>query len=417
MDQHPIPQDVTGFQFKLIGNMTVKQFGYVAAGVIGAVLLYYMPLNFPLGILFKLLFVPLFGGGGAIVAFIPIEGRPVDVMAGNFMKALVSPNQFVYIKKGRKLTFLDVQTHGETQTSNTSNTLLEAKQKKTEHLASNKERQLDEILHRTQRKSQNKLDEREGAYLKLFNTPSAQPAPQQSVSVPQPIAHAQPNITPMPNIQMVHQAPPMAAPVNPQIVVNQNPQTPDEANISQQLAAARQKETLQHTPQSVALVHEKVLTLEKQLIDAHMKKSQLEEEVLKLRSQLQAQTAPAAPVQIPQGHSAPQVTNKANMPYIPDTPNVLVGIVRDPRGNMLPSILVEVKDKNGNPVRAFKTNALGQFASATPLAPGIYSIQLEDPKKQHIFEIIQISVNNQIMMPIEITSHDAREELRRQLFN
>jgi len=412
MDQHPIPQDVTGFQFKLIGNMTVKQFGYVAAGVIGAVLLYYMPLNFPLAILFKLLFVPLFGGGGAIVAFIPIEGRPIDVMAGNFMKAMVSPNQFVYIKKGRKLTFLDVQTHGATQTSNTSNTLLEAKQKKTEHLASNKERQLDEILHRTQRKPQNKLDEKEGAYLKLFNTPTA--APQQSAQVPKPIVHTQPTV---PITQPVHPVQNMIPPVMPQPVTNQNSQVQDETNISQLLAAARQEETMQHTPQSVALVHQKVLTLEKQLIEAHMKKSQLEEEVLKLRSQLQVQTAQPAPVQIPQGHPTAQVTNKANMPYIPDTPNVLVGIVRDPRGNMLPSILVEVKDKNGNPVRAFKTNALGQFASATPLAPGIYSMQLEDPKKQHIFEIIQISVTNQIMMPIEITSHDAREELRRQLFN
>jgi hypothetical protein len=76
-----------------------------------------------------------------------------------------------------------------------------------------------------------------------------------------------------------------------------------------------------------------------------------------------------------------------------------------------------VKDKEGNPVRAFKTNPLGQFVSATPLTSGVYSIELEDPKKQHAFDIIQINAGGQIMLPIEVISHDAREELRKALFN
>lgn len=75
MDQHPIPQDVTGFQFKLIGTMTVKQFGYVASGVVAAVILYYLPLNAAFWILFKVLFVPLFGASGVIIAFVPRGGR------------------------------------------------------------------------------------------------------------------------------------------------------------------------------------------------------------------------------------------------------------------------------------------------------------------------------------------------------
>ncbi|EKD47460.1 MAG: hypothetical protein ACD_66C00049G0001, partial [uncultured bacterium] len=28
MEQHPVPQNVTGFQFKLIGDITLKQFAY-----------------------------------------------------------------------------------------------------------------------------------------------------------------------------------------------------------------------------------------------------------------------------------------------------------------------------------------------------------------------------------------------------
>src|SRR5258708_561662 len=108
MDQHPIPQDVTGFQFKLIGTMTVKQFGYVASGVVMAVILYYLPLNSAFGILLKVLMVPLFGASGVIIAFVPLEGRPIDIMATNFVKALFSPNQYIYHRQGRKLSFSTV---------------------------------------------------------------------------------------------------------------------------------------------------------------------------------------------------------------------------------------------------------------------------------------------------------------------
>ena len=34
MQQHPVPRNVTGFQFKLVGDMTLKQFGYLAGGVV-----------------------------------------------------------------------------------------------------------------------------------------------------------------------------------------------------------------------------------------------------------------------------------------------------------------------------------------------------------------------------------------------
>ena len=111
------------------------------------------------------------------------------------------------------------------------------------------------------------------------------------------------------------------------------------------------------------------------------------------------------------------MNKNAGLPQVSDTPNVVIGIVKDARGNVLPNILIEVKDAEGNPVRAFKTNVLGQFASATPLANGIYTIELEDPKKQHTFDAIRITPSGQIMLPIEVISHDAREELRKQLFN
>jgi hypothetical protein len=106
-----------------------------------------------------------------------------------------------------------------------------------------------------------------------------------------------------------------------------------------------------------------------------------------------------------------------NAPSVPDSPSLITGITKDARGNALSNILVEVKDKDNNPVRAFKTNEFGRFASATPLANGTYTVEFEDPKAQNRFEKITINVAGQIIMPIEASSIDAREELRKSLFS
>jgi hypothetical protein len=102
---------------------------------------------------------------------------------------------------------------------------------------------------------------------------------------------------------------------------------------------------------------------------------------------------------------------------VPESPNLIIGVTKDPRGNTLSNILVEVKDKDGNPVRAFKTNEVGRFASVTPLINGAYTAEFEDPKAQNKFEKITINVTGQIILPIEAISIDTREELRRSLFS
>jgi hypothetical protein len=223
-----------------------------------------------------------------------------------------------------------------------------------------------------------------------------------------------------------------AFPQRPPLAAQAASLTQTETALAQQLAAAKRDEAVIKNPEIVSTAHQKVVTLEKQIQQIHSQKVHLEQELTTLKSQLANQqpaalSRPAAshhplqslPTQSSQNiRNIPQsITKSIGLPHVSDTPNVIVGIVKDSRGNVLPNMLVEVKDKDGNPVRAFKTNPLGQFASATPLAVGMYSIELEDPKKLHSFDVIRLTTNNQIMMPIEIISHDAREELRKQLFN
>lgn len=98
MREHALPQDVTGYKFHIIGNMTLKQFAEVAVGVVIGVILYrtnlYPVVKFPL--------IALFAGGGAMIAFVPIEERPLDQWITAFFRALYRPTQY-YWKRMTKI--------------------------------------------------------------------------------------------------------------------------------------------------------------------------------------------------------------------------------------------------------------------------------------------------------------------------
>ncbi|MGI8420542.1 MAG: PrgI family mobile element protein [Candidatus Levyibacteriota bacterium] len=471
MDQHPIPQDVTGFQFKLIGTMTVKQFGYVAVGVIMAVICYYVIPNTVFWMIAKFVLIPLFGGSGVLIAFVPVDGRPIDVMTSNFAKALFSPNQYVYKREGRKLSFTRItvaKPQDLTKAESKATSASMASKRKGNDL-DEKEAKLRAFLTSSQGGIKNDLDKKEAAFLKTLTIPSqtrtvpiATTAPAASIvqtpitnTLAQPAPAVPKPVQPLPPLS----SPAVTPPLSPALVTSTVPPKPlaaiptqplptspvsaaqkeaelaqKESQLEQELTKAKQEEAANTPPPVHEAAHQKVETLSKQIQDIHTQKQLLEQELTQLKNQLAVQKGvptPSVPTitpnvvaptqqlaQDPQHvRNLPQDgSKKAGLPHVSDTPNVVVGIVKDPRGNILSNILVEVKDKEGNPVRAFKTNPLGQFASATPLSPGTYTMELEDPKKQNRFDIIQITANNQILPAMEVISHDAREDLRKQLF-
>ena len=121
MEQHAMPRQITSFEFKLIGFLTLKQFIYLVV---------FVPLGF---IAFKLFPIPLLNIGIAVLigvlgpafAFVPVNDRPLDVWIKNLIKRLTSPTQYIYNKKNppiyflKNLFFIDdphrVMTHVESQ--------------------------------------------------------------------------------------------------------------------------------------------------------------------------------------------------------------------------------------------------------------------------------------------------------------
>jgi hypothetical protein len=103
MDLHPIPRQITTFEFKLIGFMTIKQFGYVLlAGVVG----YLFFLAIPIQILNIVVGVVIFSVG-LLFAFVPINDRPLDVFIRNLARRLNSPTQYVFRKNNVALRIFD----------------------------------------------------------------------------------------------------------------------------------------------------------------------------------------------------------------------------------------------------------------------------------------------------------------------
>lgn len=418
MENHPIPQDVTGFQFKLIGNMTVKQFAYLATGCVSAIILYYAPVF----LLLKLIFIPLFAGSGAALAFLPIDGRPLDVMVTQLLKALISPNQYVYQKMGNHYAFTDfsISTHVNQNATHQPEKKVQEEEKK---------KAFTTFLASTATQKQSDMDTRESAFLQhLFNPQAPAPLPLQHPTTP-PVAIDGGIITPQVTTQST-------APIS---LEEKDKEIIDTVTKMQaELNKAKDEEMHAQAAQSQA-AHDHTMSLEHQLQALLKQKEQLEQELQKMH---QAETSAAAP-QLASTYTveelkppAPNAT-PADLAYEPhvkklmtpaeaksrgiltpsDTPNVLLGVVHDPRGNILSNILVELTDKEGTPVRAFKTNELGQFASATALPNGVYTLTLEDPKNVARFDTIEVIVNGDILHPLDITSHDEREELRKALFS
>lgn len=105
MQQHPVPQNITGFEFKLIGFLTLRQFGYLAAAAIFIFILYSSKL--PFFIVFVIgAPVAAFAIG---LAFFSFNNMPFERWIAAFFKTVYSPNVRVWHREPKEIGFLEPQ--------------------------------------------------------------------------------------------------------------------------------------------------------------------------------------------------------------------------------------------------------------------------------------------------------------------
>lgn len=335
--EHPVPQNVTSFEFHLIGDMTLKQFAYLATGLGIAYLTFvlffssYPAFSIPVIAISSLL--------GAAFAFLPIYDRPLDHWVGAFFKAVYSPTQGYW---------------------------------KTSH----------------QKGKINPEDNLFKNRLKFYLSGSLpaprvemKPAPKPTTPVLRPLAVskfqtqiAAPVPAPQPTIQpKLQTTPPIQTKPDEYIKL-----AGEVKFLQTKLAEAQQQITrLQTTPPAPVIQPPKI--------------------------QPQPVTVPQAQVTVI------QALKPANTQILLTSfPNIINGIVSDDAGVYLEGVIVIIHDRSGVPVRAVKTNKLGQFAGATPLPSGVYTLTLE--KEGYEFQILQVTLNAHVLAPIQI--HPKKGEAR-----
>lgn len=352
MENHPIPQDVTGFKFRLIGSITLKQFLYLLGAGILALIFYLLPL--PIFLKVPLMIIPAIIG--LMLAFVPIDGRPMDRMIMNFLKALPAENEYIYRKKGAEMSFFNFNPPTQMAHVSTAAPLQNSTQKAVLF------NQLSKTYFKPDKEEQEGISNisslfQEGTAPNQGFTNRVIQADQSAPTAPAPIPA---------NPIKEEAAPVMAKPHIPEPVApTPTPPAPTPTQAEPQATAT----PAVNTPTATAF------------------------------------TTPA--------NFQPASTGGASST---DVPNILTGIVKAPGGKPLPHIIVEVLDTHGTAVRAFRTNQAGIFAAATPLPSGTYTIHLEDALKKMNFTDVVVTLSGSVIEPVIITSIDPREQLRKELF-
>lgn len=296
--EHPVPQNITSFQFHLVGDMTLRQFAFLASGCTLAYLTFVI--LFSRSPIIAIFLMIIFALSGALFAFVPISDRPLDHWVMAFFRSIYAPT----------LGFWQNPFAKKIKSNNNDPAFINRLQN---YLISHN---LEIALPKH-------------TLLPSLQTPNTQPPP--AVAGPKLIRMAPKILPPQQSI-----LPPLPQPI------------------------------LQPIPQPI------------------------------ITTPLPPKFQPVTPIVTIA--EKPKMVQKSLL--ITSFPNVVNGIVTDFSGNYIENVIVIIHNQDGIPVRASKTNKLGQFSGATPLLAGLYNVTFE--KEGLNFETLQVNLNNEIMPALNI---------------
>lgn len=103
MEQHAVPREITSFEFKLIGFMTIRQFYYLL--VFGGVAIVFYFLRVIPYVNYLIMAISI--GVGVGLAFGKYNERPIDNLIKNLFTHLLLPTQYIYLKKNDPPDYLE----------------------------------------------------------------------------------------------------------------------------------------------------------------------------------------------------------------------------------------------------------------------------------------------------------------------
>ncbi|HLD96525.1 MAG TPA: hypothetical protein VI794_02335 [Patescibacteria group bacterium] len=457
--QHAVPQQVFGVQFKLVGDLTIRQFAILAICGFFAFIIF----SSGLFILFRLLISGAFLLFGIAFAFVPVQDQSLDQWITAFFRAVYSPTRRMWVKSTAPAEFLVLEMPKFTRVSGPEISPEESRRRLETYLGGIREQ-----------KELNPLDLAEEQYLGSIRSLAqamVSPATPAFAPVPVPIAPPTAALT----LEEV-----MAAPTVPTVVPSEvegpppPPPTPrlrfveatkiiERASLASQVYFAEPVYKVQRGRVASYFAARRNTRVGRRLtplaIAGEMVYAPAREQIiapeLPVAPALATVVEPIAPPPLPLP-PAPEVeeippTPVAPPPFVPETPpipipvptpippsapeplpepappspiiplapplpkpsaaapiappkagaNIIAGVVFDPQGGILDQTLVVVEDEKGNVVRAIKTSELGKFVTS-PLPNGKYAVRV--PKTPFSFATMRVELTGKEMEEMEIRS-------------
>ncbi len=344
MEQHPVPQNISSYQFHLVGDMTLKQFLELATGVVIGVIIYATAL--PGLIKWPLIFFSAISG--AALAFVPFEERPLEQWIFAFFRSIYSPTLFHWEKQETQKYFQDESLVGSAFAKATADRPL------------------------------SKLDIFENTYLskitQLFS-PTATATPAHSEDA---VLAGRPLSTDGGSVLTMHPSDTLGTVTPaPAVEIKKDVQIPQTTFIK--IDAQTNKTDRPH------------IFVEESGTPVNLDAAKVAQTLVGNPSATLGTVVPTVQAVF---------STQAAPPSLPTIPNTVSGQVMDANGNIIEGAIMEIQDETGRPVRALKTNKAGHFLTVTALTDGKYQLHIE--KEGFTFDPITFETSGGIIMPIAI---------------
>jgi hypothetical protein len=347
MEQHPIPQQISSYQFRLVGDMTLKQFFQLAGGLLVALLIYSTPI---IGIV-KWPFVILSALLGAALAFMPLEERPLEKWIFAFFSTIYAPTQFYWKKTVTPIKYF-------------------ADEPQSVAPANAQDQALQEYLSSPGQKSgaSAKLEGAEKGFLNALTNMFSGGIPKPAA--PQPVAPPSPPVVPI----VAQPTPTPPAPV----AATAPPEPPKELKIPE-------------TPNIKIVSNIPHLVVEEKPRESSFAGPQITTQ----------QVAPIIAGNEIVSTKQAMYSIDAAPPNPPTIPNVVVGQVVDETRRIIEGAIMEIRDAYGRPIRALRSNKAGHFMTVTPLENGRYDVMTE--KEGYQFTPVHFEATGGLIPPILVS--------------
>ncbi|MBP7700886.1 PrgI family protein [Candidatus Woesebacteria bacterium] len=395
MQQHPIPQDITGYRFHIVGSMTLKQFGEILLSVIIAFIIFSTNLLAIIKWPLILLTITI----GIVAAFVPIQEKPLTHWISTFVKVMYKPTKFFWKREINIPEFFLFESLATTIVQEPEIDLTPAKRQRIkEYLGS-----VPETSSFSTDFTQDEVDRMQGI-LASFNTVQTTTVVVKQIKTE---AHK-----PSLDVRVRSMRAPKIADdqvdesnqineeefVEPESMFEKKVEEHDKNEKSEKVRVGLSPDQV---AQNIQIPEQSTITLTTQ--QEEKERDFIDASATDMSEKVFMETESPEAINIGNAHDV-NFNSDLPFPIKPNKPNKLVGMVLSKTNDLLSDSIVEVQTLEGAIERAVKTNALGQFFITTPLKNGEYSVKVE--KEGYIFQPLHISINGTIIQPIEIRSEN-----------